>query len=422
MMVAQEVATVERVILHCDCNNFYAAVEAVYDPSLRGKPFVVCGDPELRHGIVLSKSYEARACGIKTAEVLWEAKQKCPTLVLVPANHHKYVSFSRMMRAICRRYTPYVEAFGLDESWLDVTDHPLSGEEIAREIRQAAREELGITVSIGVSFNKVFAKLGSDMRRPDATTVISPDNFRGKVWPLPAQELLYIGRATQQRLNDMGLYTIGDIATAPLKMLRRGLGKNGQALWHAARGEDDSPVLCEEEADDIKSVSNSTTPPHDIATQQDARALLYLLSDSVAARLRGHERGCRTVSIWMRDTQLRTSQRQCRLPAVSDISDEIAGAAWSLFCDSYDWHLPLRSLGVCGSDLETIGGDSQVPLWRDHRRAKNRTLEYALDDIRGKYGHNSVRRGLMLCDPAMTEVNPVDDQATQSLAAMHGRA
>jgi len=421
-MQAEEGTAVKRVILHCDCNNFYAAVEAVYDPSLKGKAFVVCGDPELRHGIVLSKSYEARACGIKTAEVLWEARQKCPSLVLVPANHHKYVSFSRMMRAICRRYTPYVEPFGLDESWLDVTGHELSGEEIAHQIRKAAREELGITVSIGVSFNKVFAKLGSDMRRPDATTVISPANFRDKIWPLPAQDLLYIGHATRQRLNQMGLFTIGDIAAAPPAALRRNLGKNGQALWRSARGEDQSPVLCMEEADDIKSVSNSTTPPHDIATPEDARAIVYLLSDSVAARLRGHGRGCRTVSISLRDTQLHYLQRQCRLPAASDIAGEIARAAEALLMDSYDWQLPLRSLGVCGSDLVATDGDTQLPLWRDPRRAKDRRLELALDDIRGKYGHNSVRRGLMLCDPAMTDINPVDDHAGQSLAAMHGRA
>ncbi len=410
-----------RTILHCDCNNFYATVEGVFDPSLKGKPVIVCGDPQLRHGIVLAKSYAAKACGIVTGEAIWQAKKKCPTVILVAADLKRYLGFSRKMREISRRYTSQVEPFGLDENWLDVTGHSLCGEEIAAQLRKAAKDELGITISVGVSFNKIFAKLGSEMRKPDATTVITRENFREKIWPLPAEDLLFVGRATKRRLNELGLYTIGDIANSQLGLLRTALGKNGETLWHNARGDDQAPILQMDEADDIKSVGNSTTPPHDIASRDDARAIIYLLSDSVAARLRSHHLNCRTVSVWMRDTELKSFERQCRLTLNSDIADEIAHAALDLFDQSYAWHLPLRSLGLKGSDLRDSRQNVQLPLWSDPRRVKTQRFEQALDDIRGRYGHTCVQRGLLLCDRALTGINPVDDHSLQPLAAMHGR-
>ena len=410
-----------RSILHYDCNNFYASVEAAYDLTLKGKPVVVCGDPQLRHGIVLAKSYEAKACGIKTGEALWEAKQKCPTLTLIPVNQRKYLHFSKKMRDICRRYTQLVEPFGLDESWLDVTGHPLPAEEIAVRIRKSAREELGITVSIGVSFNKVFAKLASEMRRPDATTIISPDNYREKVWPMPVEELLYIGRATTRRLHQMGMYAIGDVANARLDTLKTSLGKHGVTLWHYARGEDTAPVLYVEEAEDVKSIGNSTTPPHDVACDEEAKAIIYLLSDSVAARMRKHAFTCRTVSVWMRDTELNSFERQRRLPASTDIAEEIADVALALLRENYPWHLPLRSLGVRGCDLLDQQGDVQKSFMRDPQREKYRNLELSLDFIRSRWGHTCVQRGLLLCDKAFAALNPVDDHALQPLAAMHGR-
>jgi len=410
-----------RTILHCDCNNFYATVEGVFDHSLKGKPVIVCGDPQLRHGIVLAKSYAAKACGIVTGEAIWQAKQKCPNLILVAADLRRYLGFSRKMREISRRYTSQVEPFGLDENWLDVTWHALSGEEIAAELRKAAKEELGITISVGVSFNKIFAKIGSEIRRPDATTLITQENFREKIWPLPAEDLLFVGRATKHRLNELGLYSIGDIANSQLGLLRGALGKNGETLWHNARGEDQEPVLQMDEADDVKSIGNSTTPPHDIASQEEAKAIIYLLSDSVAARLRAHHMNCRTVSVWMRDTELKSFERQCRLSLNSDIADEIAQAALDLFDQSYPWHLPLRSLGVRGSDLKDSQYNVQLPLWSDPRRVKTQCFEQTLDAIRQRYGHTCVQRGLLLCDRALTGINPVDDHALQPLAAMHGR-
>lgn len=410
-----------RTILHSDCNSFYASVEAAEDLSLRGKAVAVCGDPALRHGIILAKSALAKQCGIQTGEAIWQARQKCPTLILVPADQRKYLLYSRKMRAIYKRYTHLVEPFGLDESWLDVTGHKLSGEEIAAGIRNSAREELGITVSIGVSYNKVFAKLGSDMRKPDATTVITPGNFRDKVWPLPVSDLLYVGRATRRRLAQMALYTIGELAQADDGLIRTVLGKNGETLQRFARGEDREPVLCAEEAEEIKSVGNSTTTPHDLKDEEEAKAVLYLLSDSVAARLRAHRLACRTVSVWMRDSNLSGIIRQRRLPQVSDLGADIARAALSLLREHYTWQLPLRSLGVSGSDLTSTEHMVQMPLWVPEKTRQERALEGALDDIRSRWGHNAIRRGLMLCGAATQDLNPVDDHELQALGAMRGR-
>jgi DNA polymerase-4 len=410
-----------RTILHSDCNSFYAAVEAAEDPRLMGKPVAVCGDPSLRHGIILAKSSEAKKFGVITGEAIWQARQKCPDLILVSADQRKYLLYSRKMRAIYKRYTRQVEPFGLDESWLDVSGHALGGEEIAAQIRKSAKEDLGITLSIGVSFNKVFAKLGSDMRKPDATTVITPDNYRKKVWPLPAEEMIFIGRATRCRLEGLGLYTIGDLAQAPEAQLKETLGKNGLMLRRFARGEDEDPVLCAEEADEIKSIGNSTTPPHDLRDEEAAKAVLYLLSDSVAARLRAHRFACGTVSVWMRDSELHSQGRQCRLNRESDSGTDIALAALRLLRENYNWALPLRSLGVCGSDLRSTEYLVQMPLWQAEGERREQALGGALDAIRARWGHNAIRRGLMLCDRTMLDLNPVDDHSLQPLGAMRGR-
>jgi len=410
-----------RVILHSDCNSFYASVEAAEDLSLRGQPVAVCGDSSLRHGIILAKSAQAKKCGVITGEAIWQAKQKCPGLVLIPADQRKYLLYSRRMREVYKRYTHKVEPFGLDESWLDVSGHELSGEEIAAQIRNAAKQELGITVSVGVSFNKVFAKLGSDMRKPDATTVITPGNYRDKVWPLPVDDLLYVGRATKRRLAGLSLHTIGDLARAEDGLIRGLLGKNGQMLQCFARGQDDSPVLCAEEADEIKSVGNSTTTPHDVCTEEEAKAVLYLLADSVAARLRAHHFACNTVSVWMRDSELNSINRQRKLPQPSDTGADIARMALELLREHYAWQLPLRSLGVCASDLDSTHSMVQLPLWTPPKARRERELEGALDDIRSRWGHNAVRRGLLLCGESTSKLNPVDDHALQPLGAMRGR-
>lgn len=381
-----------RTILHCDCNSFYASVEIARKPELRGRPVAVCGDPALRHGIVLAKSQEAKACGVTTGEVIWQARQKCPGLVLVPADHHLYMETSLMFREICLRFTPQVEPFGWDECWLDVTGCAASGEEIAGSIRKAVRDELNITVSAGVSFNKVFAKLASDIRKPDATTVISRDNFREKVWPLPVKTLLFIGHSTQLVLRSIGVYTIGDLARTSEKTLRDLFGKSGAMIRRFAAGEDDAPVVCPGKEEDIKSISNSTTTPQDLTSEEEARPVLLQLCESVAARLRKHHAACATVAISVRDCTLNSFSRQTHLLYPTDSSRDIAAAATALIQKCYRWEKPVRSVGVAGTELISTDKDRQLSLFAPPDKAKAAQLNAALDRLRGRYGNDSVRR------------------------------
>ena len=216
----------QRVILHSDMNSFYASVEMMLDPSLKGKAVAVCGATEDRHGIVLAKSELAKKAGVKTGMVNWEAKQRCPGLILVPPQYDQYLKYSKLAHQIYYRYTDLVEPFGMDECWLDLTGSGAygTGMEIAQKIRTACREELGLTVSIGVSFNKIFAKLGSDLKKPDAVTQITKEDFREKVWPLAAAELIYVGRATEAKLARYGVHTIGELAAIPPEILQKWFG------------------------------------------------------------------------------------------------------------------------------------------------------------------------------------------------------
>ena len=407
-----------RTILHSDCNNFYASVECVFDPALRGKPVAVCGDPNERHGIVLAKSELAKRCGVKTGEAIWEARQKCPDLVILPPNGEKYVRFSRMMRALYGEYTNRIEPFGLDESWLDVTGSDMDGVEIASQLRRRAREELGITISVGVSFNKVFSKLGSDMHKPDATTVISPDNFREKVWPLPVGEMLFIGRSTVKRLGQYGIRTIGDIARSERSSLHALLGKNGDTLHAYACGLDESPVLSVDESSEVKSVSNSTTPPFDVDNEEDARCVIYLLSDSVAARLREQHFKCRTVSLWVRDAMLRSFERQVKLCSPTDLSKVIGETALRLLYANWDLRSPLRSLGVRGSELIFDVQETACLTPADRLLSRQSTLERAVDDIHRRFGVNALRRGCTL----RLDANEVHNGLSgANMSAIHGR-
>jgi len=278
-----------RTILHVDLNNYYASVECLYNPEIRDKPVIVCGDAEARHGIILAKNYIAKSMGVKTGEAIWEAKQKCPGLVLVRADFQKYLRFSRLARAIYADYTDQIEPFGIDEAWLDISGTEKifgTGPDIANKIRQRLKSELGLTGSVGVSWNKIFAKLGSDMKKPDATTVISEDNFRDVVWPLPVGELLYVGRSTRCQLQNRAIYTIGDLANRDIKSLRLLLGTWGETLHSFANGLDSAPVRQTDESSIIKSVGNSTTTTRDLANNQDVKLIIYVLAGSVAARLR----------------------------------------------------------------------------------------------------------------------------------------
>jgi len=320
----------ERVILHCDMNNFYASVEAFYDPALREVPMAVGGDPEQRHGIVLAKNYIAKKYGVITGEALWQAKRKCPDIIFIYPHYDRYLKFSRLANALYEQYTDQVEPFGLDESWLDVTGsvHLFgSGREIANTLRQRIKEELGITASIGVSYNKIFSKLASDMKKPDATTEISTDNFKETVWPLPVSELLYIGSATKKKLHGYGIHTIGQLAKTDCRTLEYWFGKIGVMLWSFANGIDNSTVSNIAAKSLIKSIGNSTTTPRDLVTDDDIKITIYMLAESVAARLREHGFLCRTVQLSVRDNQLFVLERQQTLRSPACVSSVIAEAA-----------------------------------------------------------------------------------------------
>lgn len=405
----------DRAILHCDLNNFYASVECLYRPELAGLPVAVCGDVELRHGIVLAKNLIAKRAGITTGEAIWQAKQKCPKLVAVTPTFGLYLRFSRSVREIYSRYTPYIEAFGIDECWLDVTDNVRAGksaEEIAQEIRCTVKEEIGITISIGVSWNKIFAKLGSDLKKPDAVTVITKENFHEKVWPLPASELLYVGRSTWRKFQNWNILTIGALANTPVEDLRGLLGKWGETLHMFANGWDAAPVMVMDYEDEVKGVGNSITTPRDIASEADARQVIYALSESVAERMRKKGLMGTTVQVWVRDVDLFSFTRQRVMKKPTCLAQDMAGTAIDLLRRNWFWPKPLRSLGVRMTGLYTEKDGRQVSLLIG-REEKQEALERSIDEIRKRFGHSSVKRALMLQDPGLDPDTNAPDSANR---------
>ena len=388
------------VILHSDLNNFYATVERSLFPELAGKPVAVCGDKEARHGIVLAKSEEAKAFGVRTGDVIWEAKRKCPGLIIRPVRFPEYVKRSRQVRDIYARFTDLIEPFGIDECWLDVTHSKIfgNGEQIAEKIRRAVKEELNLTVSVGVSFNKVFAKLASDLKKPDAVTVVDRENFKEKLYDLPASDLLYVGRATAEKLRRMGIQTIGALAKADRKMLENVLGKWGATLSAYARGEDETPVRNMNERSELKSVGNSMTCPEDLYKFEDIKRMLYVLSESVAARMKDAGLGkADTVHLWVRDKELQSYGWQKKVRPTALVG-EIAEAAYALFRERYTARRAVRGLGVTASGFDngveqltfdSLGGDYE-------KKAK---AEEAVAKIREKHGYSKLQRGIMLEDP-----------------------
>ncbi len=398
----------DRIILHSDLNNFYASVECLRNPAIRDKPVAVCGSQSTRHGIVLAKNYEARKYGVKTGEPVWEARAKCPGLVVVKPNLPLYLKFSAMAREVYEHYSNLVEPFGIDESWLDVTASTRlfgSGEKIAHEIRVRIKKELGITASVGVSFNKVFAKLASDMKKPDAVTVISREDFKEKLWGLPVEELLYVGPSTREKLNRLAIFTIGDLANASPALLNSQLGVWGQTLWLFANGCDDTPVRKAGYESVIKGIGNSLTTPRDLTCNEEAKALLYVLAESVGERLRKHGMAGRAVQITIRDSRLAFVQRQAKLPFYSCITSEIAGKAYDIFLKSWDWSQNIRLLGVRVTDLVELDVFTQLSLLPEEAaRIRREMLERSVDRIREKFGYYSVQRALLLKrDPMWTQ-------------------
>ena len=403
----------ERIILHSDCNSFYASVECLHHPEIREKPVAVGGDIEQRHGIILAKNQLAKQFHVSTGEAIWRAKQKCPELIVLPPNFPLYLRFSRLARDIYLDYSNRVEPFGLDEAWLDITsseNQKDKGERTAHEIRKRIREELGITVSIGVSYNKIFAKLGSDYRKPDAVTLITKENYRQTAWPLPVSDLLYVGPATKRKLNGFGVHTIGELAQTPVEILRSKFGKIGDILWCFSNGLDSSPVADFQNQPVVKSIGNSTTAPRDLERDEDVKIILYVLADSVARRLREQGLKGRTIHISVRDNSLFSFTRQKTLLSYTNLTGEIAREALSLFREHYRWKRPVRSIGISVSDLAADTIYSQTSLFCDEvKREKMERLDKALDRLKVRFGTFAVQPAVLLKDRKLSGFDPKND-------------
>lgn len=399
----------ERVILHIDCNKFYASVECLHNPEIRNKPVAVGGSPETRHGIILTKNEIASKYGITVGEPLWKAYQKCPDLIVVPPNFPLYVRFSNMARNIYKDYSDYIEPFGLDENWIDVTGDKRGGENIALEIKERVKSELGITVSIGVSFNKTFAKFGSDYKKPDAVTVITKENYKDIVWKSPCSDLLLVGPATTRKLAGYGIYTIGDLAQSDIGFIKSILGKNGVVIHNFANGIDPSAVSHKDDERALRSIGNSTTTPRDMVTDDDVKSVITVLGESVARRMR--EQGVRgkTVTITVRDKNLYHFTRQCKLQNSTDVSIEIINAAMKIFRENYVWNNPIRSIGVAVSDFNADEGVQYDLSGTVEKREKLERLEKAVDNIRQRFGNYAVQRASLLKDEKLSRFNPHDD-------------
>ena len=402
-----------RTILHIDMNNFYASVECLYRPEIRDFPVAVAGDPLNRHGIILAKNILAKKLGVKTGEAIWQAKLKAPNLVTVPPDFRKYLKFSRLARQILYDYTDQIEPFGIDENWIDVTGSKLlcgNGSEIADSIRQRIKEELGITVSIGVSFNKIFAKLGSDMKKPDAVTVIPHDKFKDIIWRLPVSELLYVGKATQRKLTSRGIMTIGDLANYPVELLIDMLGKWGEVLSLFANGKDTAPVRKLNEASAVKSIGNGTTCPRDLTCNQDVALVFTVLSESVAARLRDYGLKCTGVQVYLRDNELHSLTRQKKLAKPTYLSTDILQAGMDLLVQNYTWQKPLRSIGIRAIDLVTENSFMELSLFDDNDKLiQQENLAHTIDALRSRFGHDVVLKASCLLDTKLTGFNPKED-------------
>lgn len=411
----------ERIILHSDCNSFYASVECLHRSEIRDKPVAVGGDVEQRHGIILAKNEHAKKYNIKTGEALWQARKKCPDLVIVPPRFELYQRFSRLCHEIYLDYTDRVEPFGLDECWLDITAAGADGVKIAHEIRQRIKFELGITVSIGVSYNKIFAKLGSDYKKPDAVTEISRANYKEIAWPLPAGDLLYVGSATRRKLESYCKRTIGDLASTPEKTLKGWFGKWGSVLYAFANGYDLSPVSRYDDQQIVKSIGNSTTTPRDLVDNEDVKIILYVLADSVARRLREH--GCkgRTISISVRDNQLSSFTRQHTLSCYTNITVEIAQAGMELFIKHYHWQCPIRSIGISISDLVSDAAPLQLDLYGDgQEQLRRERLDTAVDGLKNRFGNAIVRPAVLLTDPGLSGIDPKRDHTIHPVGLFKG--
>ena len=388
--------TEERVILHCDLNNFFASVSLLFNPTLRSVPVAVCGDKEQRHGIVLAKNEAAKRCGVKTAEAIFEAKAKCPELVILPPMMDKYKEYSEKAHRIYEEYTDMIEPFGIDECWLDVTGSRLlfgSGEEIADKIRREIKQKLGITVSVGVSFNKVFAKLGSDMKKPDGITVISRENFREKIWRLPISDLLFVGKKTTDRLRSCGICTIGDAAVCSDEMLERLLGKNGLELKRYALGEDNSPVSRQHEKATPKSIGRSVTRQQDFKTPDEIWGMFLSLAREISDSLREQGLYAGGVQVHIRNAALSVKEFSRSYPDSVNGAKIIAERGMELLNEHFGFTEPLRSVGLRAINLRGYQTAIQEDIFGDsEKRETEEKIESSIYELRKKFGSTSITR------------------------------
>ncbi len=395
----------DRVILHSDLNGFFASVEMVLDPRLRKYPVAVCGSTEDRHGIVLAKNELAKKHGIKTGMVNFEAKKRCPDLVMCLPKYEMYVKFSRLTREIYERYTNLVEPFGMDECWLDVTDNAKhrSGYEIADEIRKTVKDELGLTVSIGVSFSKVFAKLGSDMKKPDAVTVISRDNFKDLVWKLPLGDLLYAGRATTDKLSRLGINTIGALANYPRGAIHALLGANGEMLWNFANGLDTSAVMPTDHKNEIKSIGHGVTLKADLVNTFEVRCVVLELAQEISGRLRENGLFAVALELDVRQNNLNHVVYRTRPQTPTQSAKEICSVLMKSFASRYNWDLPIRSLTVRASQLcDESGTVFQTDLFSDLEKIeKQKRIDDAVWDVRDRFGEKKIIPASLLLNKKM---------------------
>ncbi len=392
----------DKVILHVDLNNFYASVECIDHPEHLSLPFAVCGSVEDRHGIVLAKNQVAKKLGVKTGDTVHEAQKKCGGhLTVVPPHFEKYVYYSKKVREIYYTFTDQIETFGLDECWLDVTGSQKlfgCGKEIADKIRERVKKELNLTVSVGVSFSKVFAKLGSDMKKPDATTVISRDNYKNVVWPLPAEELLFIGKHTIEKLHLLNIFTIGDLANAKTDILKDKFGIVGIRMQKDARGIEDGKVLKFNEKTPMKSVGSGITARHDLVFDDDVSTVMEFLSDDVATRLRSYGLTATGVAVCIRSNDLKSFSRQKKLLYPTNSQDSIAKECFELFKENYDLtkDLPIRTLTITAINLVSENDFFQSSFLYDDKIDEEKMLGKAVDKIRSKFGKSAIGKASLL--------------------------
>lgn len=413
-----------RVIMHIDANSYYATCEASRNPWLWGKAYVVGGDEEARHGIVLASSPLAKKAGIKTGNTLYAARQHCPNLIVIRPNYDFYLYMTKRLRAIFDDYSDRVEPFGLDEAWIDVTGNETieSAALLADKIRERIKQELGITVSIGVAADKIMAKLGSDYRKPDATTVIGPNDIERIAWPLPASDLLYVGQATGKILAKANIKTIGELACAPPDLISKLLGKNGAMIQIFARGEDKTEVAITGFSFPAKSVGNSSTMRVDLATQDQVRMALWMLAESVAERLRESGFYTKTLKIYIRDKELHGFDRQMTISQPTQLASELVNHGMKLFnrCYSFEKQLPIRSMGICGMNLIPTTGAIQLSMLPDDlKRQKQEMVEKTIDGIRKRFGHFAIQRAVLAGNP-IGKTNPKDDHTIHPVAYIVG--